>query len=356
MNYSFYTLLLAVSVSAWARVPIWYRPSAPPRITQAPDQTPLYESQQFYLEAAPHGVGARQAWVLNGGTGENVKIVDVEVCWQTDHEDFQVPFYVGANPTGQCEEIDHGTAVWGEMAAKRDDKGVTGISYGSSVGVYGFIEGDQDDMSDQYIAGISKAIQGPLSQLKPGDVMVIEQEMNGPDGDTAVEYWPQIFDQLKAATDRGILCIEAAGNGSSDLDSANYNGAFDLSRRDSGCIVVGAGGPDWNRLDFSNYGSRIDAFGYGDAVTTTAYGDLFNAGPTRMYTASFNGTSSATPIVAGAVAVVSSIAKAHGRTLTPTDIRNALRSTGTPQASKTSTERIGNLPDVAAILKFLNLF
>lgn len=346
-------ILVAFCVSAFsaeARVPIWYHPEVPAFLSST-GPTPLFEMKQIYLDAAPAGVGARDAWSLPGGTGSNVKIVDIEVCWQTDHEDFEAPFYVGNNPLKQCEEPHHGTAVWGVMAAKKDEKGVTGIAYGSKVGVYGFLEGEEDQMSDRYIAGIRAAIRGALTQLQPGDVLVIEQEMNGPDGDTAVEYWPEIFAELKAATDRGVICVEAAGNGSSNLDGDAYKGAFDLNKRDSGCIVVGAGGRDWRRLFFSNYGARVDAFGYGDQVTTTGYGELFNASPTRVYTGVFNGTSSATPIVAGAIAVVSSIAKSNGRVLTPLEIRGALRSTGTHQNG--SDQRIGNLPNIGAMVKML---
>jgi subtilisin family serine protease len=121
--------------------------------------------------------------------------------------------------------------------------------------------------------------------------------------------------------------------------------------------MVGAGDSSvtHERLYFSNYGSRIDAFGIGENVVTTGYGDLFNGGPTRTYAGGFNGTSSATPIVAGSIAVLSSIAKAEGRTLTGKEIRAALRATGTPQGRNTIAERIGTLPNLPQLIKFLGL-
>jgi serine protease len=319
-------------------------------------ETPDFEKRQLHLEDAPQGVGARKAWEIPGGTGKNVKVIDIETCFQANHEDFKAPYYVGNNP--DCDSTDHGTAVWGEVAAKNDGKGVTGIAYDSDFGIYGFIEGNLDEVDEQYTKSINAAIQGATANLDAGDVMIIEQQMVGPDlrKYTAVEYWPHIFEQLKAATDKGILCIQAAGNGSSDMDDANYGGAFDLNNRDSGCIMVGAVAQGtFERLDFSNYGSRIDASGFGRGVVTTGYGDLMNAGPDRKYTARFSGTSSATPIVSGAVAVVSSIAKEQGRLITPLELREALRSTGVSQGAVTSAKRAGSFPHIQQLIKKLGL-
>lgn len=315
-------------------------------------ETPDFEAQQNYLKASPEGVGAVLAWDIPGGTGKNVKVIDIETCFEDRHEDFATPFYVGANPR-ECESTDHGTAVWGEIAAKRDGKGVTGIAHESQYGIYGFIEGDLADVDDQYIRSINQAIQGATDNLEQGDVIVIEQQMVGPDLKkyTAVEYWPHIFDQLQAATKKGIHCVQAAGNGSSNFDDASYEGAFDLKKKDSGCIMVGAVGPaDKERLSFSNYGSRVDVAGYGRGVTTTGYGDLFNQGAERKYTARFSGTSSATPIVSGVVAVMSSIAKENGKKITPKNMRDMLRKTGVQQGPATRNQRVGNFPSLEQLL------
>lgn len=318
--------------------------------------TPDFEHLQNYLQAPPEGVGAMAAWEIPGGTGRNVKVIDIETCFEERHEDFETAFWVGGNPN--CDSTNHGTAVWGQIAARRDGKGVTGIAHESAFGIYGFIEGNLAEVDDQYIAGINRGIQGAMQVLEAGDVLVIEQQMAGPELDkwTAVEYWPHIFDQLKAATDKGIICVQAAGNGSSDFDHPSYRGAFDLKKRNSGCIIVGAvDAQEKERLSFSNFGSRVDASGYGRGVVTTGYGHLFNQGPTRMYTNSFSGTSSATPIVAGAVAVVSSIAKEQGRVLKPEEVRRALRATGIKQGKMTSATRVGNFPVIEELLKKLKL-
>lgn len=316
------------------------------------EETPDFEDKQNYLKASPEGVGAFAAWTIPGGTGKNVKVIDIETCFEDRHEDFETPFYVGNNPRN-CGSTDHGTAVWGEIAAKRDGKGVTGIAHESQFGIYGFIEGDLADVDEQYTRSINQAIQGATDNLDAGDVIVIEQQMIGPDLTkyTAVEYWPHIFDQLKAATQKGIHCVQAAGNGNSNFDDASYAGAFDLKKRDSGCIMVGAVGPaDKERLSFSNYGSRVDVAGYGRGVVTTGYGDLFNQGAERKYTARFSGTSSATPIVSGVVAVLSSIAKEQNKSISTKSMRDLLRKTGVPQGPATRSQRVGSFPSLEQLL------
>jgi len=344
-------LLVLAPLASHAAVPLWARPT---NFVEAVDAvTPSFIASQTYLEAAPVGVGAKKVWNLPGGKGENVKIIDIETGFNENHEDL-TPFWVGAVPV----DSDHGTAVMGILGAPDNGYGVVGIAHEAQIGFYGFIAGNQDEVDQVYIDQITQAIRESAAQLEAGDVMVIEQHMMGPQSKnwTAVEYWPEIFAELKKVTDKGIHCVAAAGNGYSNLDHPDYKGAFDLTKRDSGCIMVGAGAKsDRNRLGFSNYGSRVDAHGFGEGVTTTGYGVLFNGGKDQTYTSSFNGTSSATPIVAGAVALISSIAEAQGKTITPKEMRAALRATGTAQGARTISQRIGNLPNAEELVKQLGL-
>jgi serine protease len=301
-----------------------------------------FQGKQFHLEAPPLGVNAPFAWSLAGGDGSLVRIIDIEWGWQTKHEDFTPPFW---NKSGGSVQ-DHGTAVWGEVAAKKNGEGVTGIAHGAAFGVQAY-----SNASSYHEAGVN---------LVAGDILIIEQHAPGPDAGkwAPQEYAQANFDAFKILTAKGVLVIAAAGNGGSNLDSSAYKKAFDMSFRDSGAIMVGAGGPPGTdhlkRLSFSNYGSRVDAFAYGRSVVTAGYGDLFNGGGTRTYTGQFSGTSSATPIVVGAVAAIQSIAKSRGRLLSPAEVRAALRKTGTPQAGGTG-QRIGNLPDIEALVKELGL-
>ena len=312
--------------------------------------TPLLIDKQVYLGASPLGVGTDVAYARAGGRGENVKVIDIETGMNATHEDLP-PLFHATVPANS----DHGTAVMGIMGAQDNGIGMTGIAPAADYGFAGFIEGDED-IGPAYIAGIVKQIKDARRQLGAGDVMVIEQQVTGPKGDyILVEYWDEIFNELKAATDKGIICVAAAGNGFSNLDDAAYNNLLNRTVRDSGCIVVGAARIGTNtRLGFSNYGQIVDAFGYGGNVAATGYGDLFNASEDSKYTGRFSGTSSATPIVAGAVTVVSSIAKAQGKTISPARMRAALRATGNAQQGDTS-QNIGKFPNIGQLLRHLGL-
>ena len=96
----------------------------------------------------------------------------------------------------------------------------------------------------------------------------------------------------------------------------------------SGAIIVGAGapppdthgrdhGPDRSRLDFSNYGERVDTQGWGREVTTTGgrhndSGDLQGGvNEDEWYTDTFGGTSSASPIVVGTLGCIQGVLRAR---------------------------------------------
>jgi subtilisin family serine protease len=177
-----------------------------------------------------------------------------------------------------------------------------------------------------------------------------------------MEYWDDNYEVIKLATSRGIIVIEAAGNGAEDLDHEAYKGKLDRKKRDSGAIMIGAGAPalkgwtDRSRLDFSNYGSRVDVQGWGRMVASLDYGDLQGCDATdRKYTNAFGGTSSASPIVAGAAIVVQSIVKTDKRKpLSPVKMREILVETGSPQTDGPhgpKTQHIGPRPDLARALK-----
>jgi subtilisin family serine protease len=218
----------------------------------------------------------------------------------------------------------------------------------------------------------AQTIQSAADRLQPGDVLLIELHRPGPRtpigsksqfGFLPMEYWAAEFLAIQYAIQvRRLIVVEAAGNGSQNLDDPLYAPApaKEPQRRDSGAIMVGAGappngeyGPDRSRLDFSNYGARVDCQGWGRSVVTLGYGDLQNGAPQRLYTAQFSGTSSASPIVTAVCACAQSHARSRNKLLSCADMRRLLRATGSPQINGLNgpaTQRIGNRPDLRALL------
>ena len=321
-----------------------------------PITTPSFESYQGYLGPAPHGIDAPAAW-RRGARGQGVWFADIEGGWNSKHEDLPGDriTHVAGTPMDNPYWRAHGTAVLGEVVGVDNGKGVVGIAPGV------------DRVFTSSIAGISvaDAIDTAAESMRAGDVLLIELQGAGPRGAyIPVEYWDDVYDAIQAATRRGVIVIEAAGNGYEDLDHRAYRRKFDRAKRDSGAIMVGAGAPprdgfdDRARLDFSNYGSRVDVQGWGRKVATLDYGDLQNCASEetnfvdRHYTGEFSGTSSASPIVAGAAVLLQSYAKQQGTLLSPRAMRDVLTRTGTPQTSDTK-QHIGPRPDLSRALRLI---
>jgi hypothetical protein len=340
-----------------------------PASIEAPPVTADFTARQLYLNAAPVGIDARYAWTVAGGSGAGVQIIDCEGAWRFTHEDLLLnQGGVIRTPTTDIVWRNHGTAVAGEFGGDRNTFGITGICPDANVRGCSIFD----------TGGLPGAIVAAADRLRPGDIILLEVQYDHPTkGYTSVEWWPADYAAIRYAVNRGIIVVEAAGNGNNNLDDPVYNtplggfpadwrNAFNRSVRDSGAVLVGAGapppgthgrdwGPDRSRLDFSNYGAPIDVQGWGREVTTTGYGDLQGGiNEDIWYTDQFSGTSSASPIVVGALGCVQGVLRAAGRILlSPARARELLRSSGSPQQDapgRPRTQRIGNRPNLRQLI------
>ncbi|HDR6255791.1 TPA: S8 family serine peptidase [Bacillus cereus] len=315
-------------------------------------------TRQGYLEPAPLGINAPYAWSINGGDGKGTTFVDMEYGWLLSHEDLvnqKIELMSGQN---KSEHHDHGTSVLGIVSAEDNNIGGIGIAPKAKVKVVSQIR-------DNGTYNTADAILSAVNNMQAGDILLLEAQATydgyGDKNYFPVEVKPDIFDAIRMGTNKGIIIIEAGANGGNDLDQfRDRNGKQVLNRnspdfKDSGAIMVGAASArvPHKRSYFSNYGSRVDVYGWGNAVDTT------DAKPsefiTNLYTSSFAGTSSASPIIAGAAASIQGIAKNNqGRVYTPRQLRDILSdsSTGTKSNDPTS-DKIGVLPDLKAILSKL---
>jgi hypothetical protein len=354
-------------------------------LIDAPPATPNFQARQIYLGAAPAGIEALWMQGQPGGKGTGIRIIDVEGAWRFTHEDLlqNAGGLMHGFHSSNISWRNHGTAVIGVTGGDENNIGVLGISphshtRGSSI----FLNAAGTSASS------SQAIKKAADALSAGDIILLELHRPGPrhnfqarqdqKGYIAIEWWEDDFQAIVYATNKGIIVVEAAGNGAENLDDpiyavrpagfpAAWKNPFNRNNRDSRAIVVGAGapppgthgrnhGPDRSRLDFSNYGALVDAQGWGREVTTCGYGDLQGpAGQENLwYTDTFSGTSSASPVVVGAIASYQGYRKAKGQSLmTPLQMRQKLRTTGSPQTDapgRPATQRIGNRPNLKQIV------
>jgi subtilisin family serine protease len=329
-----------------------------------------FEPAQGYLYAPPSGIGAAEVWHLAGAKGKGITICDIEGNWNRKHEDLPTGIQlIGGTVINDIGWTNHGTAVLGEMVAQPNPKGAVGISHQAKAVVQSAVVNN--------VFNTAAAITNATNVLKAGDVILIELQATGPNNKyVAMQYWGDVFLAIQAATAKGITVVEAAGNGDENFDLAVFNNTG--LQKDSGAIVVGAGVPPSNHVDFdgfgpplpsytslgvprsriwfSNYGKILNVQGWGWHVTTLGYGDAQGgASQNTWYTLRFSGTSSASPIVTGAVACLQGRAKAkNGTPLSPNKIRQILMKTGTPQEPGPGvplTQNIGPLVNLAAAIK-----
>lgn len=337
----------------------------------APPATPDFTGRQGYLDPAFGGVDARYAWTVPGGRGTGVRVIDCEWGWRFTHEDLLANQGGVVAGTGSTD-TNHGTAVLGEISGDVNAIGITGIAPDAVISASAFS------------VPSATAIRSAADRLGLGDIILLEIHRPGPratgvgqQGFIAIEWWPDDYLAIRYAVNRGTIVVEAAGNGAENLDDPVYDTApagfptwwrnpFRRNPLDSGAVLVGAGapppnthgrdwGPDRSRLDFSNFGACVDTQGWGREVTSTGYGDLQGgANADLWYTDTFSGTSSASPIVVGALACVQGVLSAYARPrLSPARARELLRSTGSPQQDapgRPATERIGNRPNLRQLI------
>ncbi len=344
-----------------------------------PAGTPDFTSRQGYLGPATAGVDAYYAWSKPGGKGNGIGIIDIEGAWRFSHEDLlqNQGGVIGGVESSNLGWRNHGTAVVGVIGGDASNGGIQGIcpeAHVRAVSIFG-------------TTGTAGAIRIAADASQPGDIILLEIHRAGPrynfqgradqKGYIAIEFWPDDFAAIQYAVSKGVIVVEAAGNGAENLDDSIYNqkpngfpsnwsNPFNVNNPQSNAVIVGAGapppgthgrdhGPDRSRLAFSNYGARLDCQGWGREVTTTGYGDL--QGGTfedEWYTDKFSGTSSASPCVVGALGCIQGILKADGQPiLNAIQARNILRNTGSPQqdaVGRPKTQRIGNRPNLRQII------
>ena len=326
-------------------------PAPPP--ADLPPTTPSFVAEQGYRAAAPAGLGASEAARIPGASGAGISVVDIEYEWVLAHEDLALPAAANIDPATLAnpfpDQGNHGSAALGVVGARQNAYGVTGLAPAATLLV-------APANTLQFGYDPARAVALATAAVQPGDVILLEQQtwacasQLGP-----LEWIPAVFDAIATATAQGIVVVAAAGNGAANLDDPSCLGWFDRGVRDSGAIIAGAGGPSTHaRLSYSSFGSRVDVQGWGSGVAGTGYGDRFDPGDVRQrYTSGFSGTSSASALVAGAVASIQGALLARGEPpLAAPEMRSLLVSTGTPQSG---AEHIGPLPDLPDALASLGI-
>ncbi len=295
-------------------------------------------SQQWGYNDADAGIRADQAWDVANGSGIIVAVLDTGHVSHSDLNANIVAGYDFINDTtvagdGNGRDADpsdpgdfsggnssswHGTHVAGTVAAVTNNaKGVAGTAWGAKVmpvRVLGRGGGYTSDIADAIVWSSGGTVSG-VPSLAAADVAdVINMSLGGSGSCDSLTQ-----NAINGAVGRGTTIVVAAGN-----SNANASGFSPASCNN--VVNVASVTTASARSSFSNYGTLIDVSAPGSGILST-----LNSGSTTPGTesyASYNGTSMASPHVAGAVALAQSRRLALGLALwTPAQVEAQLKST-----------------------------
>ncbi|PRY29252.1 subtilase family protein [Spirosoma oryzae] len=227
---------------------------------------------------------------------------------------------------------DHGTHVAGIIGADRTNNlGVMGIADAVKImGVRAVPNGDERD----------KDIANAIRYAVDNGAQIINMSFGK-------DYSPQrkaVEDAERYAYSKGVLLIHAAGNDGKDIDTAmNYPAPrFEDGTAVPNVITVGASAEPVNNelvASFSNYGKRdVDVFAPGKEIYSTVPGSKYENN---------NGTSMASPVVAGVAAVL----KSYFPKLTYADIKRIILASATPYHVKVRRPESSTMVDFATLSK-----
>lgn len=235
----------------------------------------------------------------------------------------------------------HGTHVAGTIGANGNDgSGIAGVDWNCKlmiVRVLGRGGGSVDDIANGILFAAGLANGTGQVPAQPADI--INMSLGGPGLSAVLEQ------ACDAAANAGVLLVAAAGN--DDSDQPNSPAAF------ASVMSVGATDLVRARAPYSNFNTTIDIWAPGGDMTADRNGDQFPDGVLScmaddqgaLFFKFENGTSMASPHVAGVAALV----KAADPALTAAQIRAVLINT---TAAGAGLPNGGRLLDAQAAVTF----
>eukprot|EP01114_Cavostelium_apophysatum_P016155 TRINITY_DN4542_c0_g3_i1.p1 TRINITY_DN4542_c0_g3~~TRINITY_DN4542_c0_g3_i1.p1 ORF type:complete len:595 (-),score=147.13 TRINITY_DN4542_c0_g3_i1:374-2158(-) len=303
-----------------------------------------YYAQQWHYTDTVGGLRLPTAWDLSTGSGVVVAVIDTGYRPHTDLSGQLLPGYdfistaaIGNDGNGRDSDASdpgdwvaagecgtgsqasgsswHGTHVAGTIAAKTNNSvGVAGVAYNAKIvpaRVLGKCGGYTSDIADAITWTSGGTVSGVPANANKAKVLNLSLGGTG-----ACDATTQ--SAINGARSRGSVVVVAAGN-----DNMNVSNASPANC--SGVIAVAATGKTGGRASYSNYGTLVDVAAPGGDGSYSVISTL-NSGTSTPGTdnyAGYQGTSMATPHVAGVAALMF----AAKSTLTPDQVESMLKST-----------------------------
>jgi hypothetical protein len=205
--------------------------------------------------------------------------------------------FTSANPTDWTDYNGHGTHVSGIIGAIDNNIGIVGVAPGVNLVSIRVLDANGSGYYSQIIAALDYILQWKIAN--PTKKAIVNMSFGGPANNS--------FDNaVRRLINGNVIVVVAAGNESRNVNTTS-------PARISEAITVGAYNPTNNILaSWSNFGSGVDILAPGVSIDSTYLANGY---------AILSGTSTASPMVVGAIACLMST---NNSLNTPLNIRNAI--------------------------------
>lgn len=242
----------------------------------------IEENIEYFIPKSIELTNVKTLWG-KGYYGNGINIAILDTGCDVNHKCLNDRIVETKNFINGSEDVTdkngHGTHVSGIIAANRAKEGMTGIAPEVSLHIYKVL----DDNGNGSYEAITKALEQAINQK----VDIINMSLGSNEANE------KIHELINKAIKDGICVVCASGNESKgddgSVDEISYPGFW------REVIEVGSVEQDGNMSKFSNSNYNIDLVAYGGKITSCYPGNKY---------ATTSGTSQATPMISGALALL----------------------------------------------------
>jgi len=340
------------------------------QIMKVPNDT-FYPTKHWHLQDTPGGANLEGAWdITTGKSTDVIAVIDTGIIYHSDLAGKILPGYdfIGdtsvandgdgrdddASDPGDNDDPDdqygsswHGTHVSGTIAALSDNSdGITGINWNGKilpVRVLGVGGGYISDIIDGMLWSAGLHVNNVPDNPNPAKVLNLSLGGGGSCSNTEQNA-------IDTINNTGAIIVVAAGNENSDAINSSPGNC-------NGVITVAASAKDGGRAYYSNYGNIVEITAPGgdknkdSMIYSTLDGGKTSPANDDAY-AAYQGTSMATPHIAGISSLIASILDKTNYDIVLSILQGTSKKfpTGTGNDCTTSTCGAGIVDATAAIV------